>query len=377
MQHIMTSNHNFEKQIQQSIEQFNESPSSQVWDGLDGKLANYDDWQSTGFQWTNALSIFSVAALLTIGGYFFFQNQNEPKEVPTQQKEISIAPQDELLAELFPKELDLAKKENKPLFFYLNAKGCEFCDDFIEETIFDEKVQELLNNHFVQSNVQNDQENTAALMNRFNIPSAPAVLILSSGGAMSKEILAPMSSESFLEFLNEGIAAIRKIAEQQLWQAQLAEKSDLEITRILFGEDLDLAKSNGKGLAIYVCMDYCIPCQKLQEETLPHPAVEQFLEANFDMITIDLLEEKFRPFYDKLEVKGSPAVLYFSPEGTLLGKIIGFRVAEDFLEASQAFLTNWDKSTIQSREENIDDKKYCNRIKGFFQIQHLADLQFK
>lgn len=220
--------HNFEQQIKNTVEQFDQSPDAQVWEGLDKQLGATDNFSQTSqSNFGTGLKIF--AGLILVSGFVFL---------------------------LFPNTESETMPEN--------------------------------------------QENT----------------VLVENGTQSE---------------NE----------------ELKKK---ETVQLVFKEELLEARAIGKKFAVYVCMDKCPHCERLREETLTDPEVDEMLEDNFLLTTIDIRDNDYQSFLKSFEVRGAPALVFFDTERNYLGKIIGYRTVEPFLNSMNEILDRAKKIATISPE---------------------------
>lgn len=82
-----------------------------------------------------------------------------------------------------------------------------------------------------------------------------------------------------------------------------------------------------KPLLLDFYTDWCGPCKLMKHKTFPDPRVRRELE-NWVVLRID------RDLYPRLaaafSVSGLPTYLLLSEKGTVLGKVLGYQLAEDF-----------------------------------------------
>lgn len=215
------SKSNFENQIKQSVERFDDLPSGQVWDNLDQKLNQNLVMKNANNQWLKILSLAAAGALLIMAGYFFLQTETENNEPD--------------------------KTENQVL----------------------------------------SETNSA----------------------------------------------------------------DITIMKKYFKEELEEAKFNQKGLAIYICMENCVFCERFQNETLNQPQIKTLFGNNFDQIIVDLKSKEYLPFLKQFDIKAAPSMFFFKNDGTFIDKVVGFRSSKDF----EGFL-----NAILEMSENLEPTEVVN-----------------
>ena len=110
-----------------------------------------------------------------------------------------------------------------------------------------------------------------------------------------------------------------------------ADLSAGELDKKVWHDDLQkahvVAKSTSKPMLIVFDASWCKYCKKLEKETLTNPQMDAYIRANFIPVHLDLDEEK--AIGKILEVKSLPCTVVLSPNADLLGKVIGYKSAED------------------------------------------------
>lgn len=105
----------------------------------------------------------------------------------------------------------------------------------------------------------------------------------------------------------------------------------------LFGErDLETgmkqAKKSGKLVMIDFTATWCPPCRMLEQKTFPDDGVQKFLNKKVVCVKIDVDENK--DIAKKYEVKAIPNIVFIDAEGEVVGRVIGFRDPDAFIEAA-------------------------------------------
>ncbi len=90
--------------------------------------------------------------------------------------------------------------------------------------------------------------------------------------------------------------------------------------------------------------DWCAPCKVMDTTTFVDAAVVAALKARTVPIKVDADADP--GLTRRFNVDGYPTMLLVKPDGTELGRILGFRSAADFLDALEGALTGKDAETL-------------------------------
>ena len=90
--------------------------------------------------------------------------------------------------------------------------------------------------------------------------------------------------------------------------------------------DIDRAwnevKATNRPLLLFVSMDDCRFCDKMEQETFSHPALARNIRKLF--VTAKAKKESDPQLVEQLGVRAYPTTLLISPEGELIARIEGF-----------------------------------------------------
>ncbi len=102
--------------------------------------------------------------------------------------------------------------------------------------------------------------------------------------------------------------------------------------------DVDSGMKEGKQAHKYVLADvytdWCGFCKKLDRDTFSNPELSQFISEKFVPVKAKADDsgagQKLKNDYG---VEGYPCALVFDPDGNLIGRIIGFKDAQEYQKA--------------------------------------------
>jgi thiol-disulfide isomerase/thioredoxin len=116
------------------------------------------------------------------------------------------------------------------------------------------------------------------------------------------------------------------------------------------------AKTEGKVVMVDFSTRWCPPCRDLDRITWRNDEVRRWLATKTFALKIDAEESK--ALAEHFEVKAYPTLLFVRPDGTVLGRLVGYRGPAAFLEsAEQTLQGNPPKEPVEgedARERKLD-----------------------
>ena len=97
-----------------------------------------------------------------------------------------------------------------------------------------------------------------------------------------------------------------------------------------------MAKKTGKYIFVDAYTIWCGPCKRMKSETFLEEKVAAYFNDNFINYAIDMEQGEGIRLAIDWEVFAYPSLLFFSPEGTLITRRIGFLRAKEFLELGES-----------------------------------------
>jgi thiol:disulfide interchange protein len=104
-----------------------------------------------------------------------------------------------------------------------------------------------------------------------------------------------------------------------------------------------LAKKEGKYIFVDAFTTWCSPCMQLQKVTFKDAAAAAYYNTRFINYTIDMEKGEGMALAEKWNVNEYPTLLFFSPEGKLVKKQIGYINGKQLIDLGTDVLTAIEK----------------------------------
>lgn len=142
------------------------------------------------------------------------------------------------------------------------------------------------------------------------------------------------------------------------------------------------AKAANKNIFVDAYTTWCAPCKKMDKYVFTKPNVATFYNDNFISIKMDMEKGEGPAFAVKHGVKQFPTLLYFSPEGELLHRAVGFKDANDFIKVGETALnpklrlgTMTEKYIRGNRSpEFLKSYAYASKAAGDYKYRDIAEM---
>jgi thiol:disulfide interchange protein len=105
-----------------------------------------------------------------------------------------------------------------------------------------------------------------------------------------------------------------------------------------WNEALSKAQNEDKPIMIDFYADWCVPCKRLDSDTYSDEALSAFLNDNFVSLKSNIAKSDLCANYD---ITAIPTIVFVSPEGTEIGRRVGYRTPAQFYQDVQAILSQW------------------------------------
>jgi len=97
------------------------------------------------------------------------------------------------------------------------------------------------------------------------------------------------------------------------------------------------AAKEGKYVFVDANATWCGPCKMLKNKTFKNAAVIEFFNKHFVCVSLDIDQTEGGAFAEKYHITVIPTLIFFTPEGKLLGQHVGFIEAPDLLKLAQQY----------------------------------------
>lgn len=102
---------------------------------------------------------------------------------------------------------------------------------------------------------------------------------------------------------------------------------------------IDKAKKENKYIFLDAYASWCGPCKMMKHKTFTDKAVGDFYNKHFICVALDMEKGEGPALAEKYSVEAYPTLIYFLPDGKLIGKAMGFRKSKEFLEMGEQVVT--------------------------------------
>lgn len=113
---------------------------------------------------------------------------------------------------------------------------------------------------------------------------------------------------------------------------------------------LTTAQAENKYIFIDAYADYCLPCKAMEKETFSQSVVGDFFNQNFVSYKMDIEANKNDYLVQIYKIRELPALLFLSPEGKLIQKVIGKQEASPLLELGKQTMNNTENASLSKED---------------------------
>ncbi|MBA3682645.1 MAG: DUF255 domain-containing protein [Bacteroidetes bacterium] len=98
---------------------------------------------------------------------------------------------------------------------------------------------------------------------------------------------------------------------------------------------LDKAKKENKLIFLDAYASWCGPCKMMKHKTFTDKAVADFYNQNFINVAVDMEKGEGPALASKFSVNSYPSLVYIRPDGSTIGKAVGFHKPKDFINLGE------------------------------------------
>jgi thiol-disulfide isomerase/thioredoxin len=121
------------------------------------------------------------------------------------------------------------------------------------------------------------------------------------------------------------------------------------------------AEEQNKFIFVDVYADYCPPCKQMDAQVFTDKDVAIFYNKNFINYKVNVSNRENQYFQTLHSIKELPALLYFTPEGRILTKVMGCKDVNEFLDlGSNIIYEESNTHLVANSDENIKFQQLYN-----------------
>lgn len=132
----------------------------------------------------------------------------------------------------------------------------------------------------------------------------------------------------------------------------------IKFVEISWNKTLALARETNKPIFVDVYTNTCAPCIKMNKEIFPDQELGKFFNDSLICFKMDANSGEGKPVCAKYRVNAFPTFLYFSPEGELCYKTIGFKDVQGlFKDAALGLRESRNEKPLAMWEDDYETRK--------------------
>lgn len=128
------------------------------------------------------------------------------------------------------------------------------------------------------------------------------------------------------------------IAQPKAEQRAMPSAKEIMFTNGKWKDIAAQARKNGKYIFVDAFTTWCGPCRQLKNVTFKDEKTALYFNDNFINYTIDMEKDEGLTLAEKWHVTAYPSLLFFTPEGKLIMKQIGYVDAKKLIEFGEQAL---------------------------------------
>lgn len=105
-----------------------------------------------------------------------------------------------------------------------------------------------------------------------------------------------------------------------------------------WAQALEKAQKENKYIFLDAYASWCGPCKLMKHKTFTDKLVGEFYNKSFICVAIDMEKGEGPGLADKFGVTAYPTLIFLKPNGTYLGKMMGYHKPKEFLKVGEQAL---------------------------------------
>ena len=101
-----------------------------------------------------------------------------------------------------------------------------------------------------------------------------------------------------------------------------------------------IAQKESKPIFLFAHAGYCSSCKEMIKTVLPEKKVGDIFNTHFINAQVDIESEEGKELVRDFEITGTPTLLFLTPDGKLMNKVIGFQSKEELIALSKSLFFN-------------------------------------
>lgn len=120
--------------------------------------------------------------------------------------------------------------------------------------------------------------------------------------------------------------------------ALLQSKDGVQFSAISLGQAAAQSKRENKSVFLLVHASYCSSCRKMIRTVFPEKEIGDLFNKNFINAQVDIESEEGERVVKDFEIRGTPTLLFLTPDGKVISKTSGFYSKQELIALTKGLL---------------------------------------
>jgi len=154
------------------------------------------------------------------------------------------------------------------------------------------------------------------------------------------------------------------------WMGLVAIAQEVEFKEGSWKDIKELAKRENKPIFVDFYTDWCGWCKVMDKKTFKDPEVAKIANSTYIPYRINAEKGEGIQIAKTYGVRAFPTILFFSPEGEVIGKLVGYTDSETFIEAMRFYLKKIEKKPSgRGSSYNLLEKTMEQYVQSFEEMK--------